>query len=51
VLVGPEGGWSPAELELFKEKALTFLRIGGRTITSERATIAALAVLVALWDR
>ena len=51
VLIGPEGGWSPAELELFKEKAMTFARIGGRTITSERATIAALAVLTAAWER
>jgi 16S rRNA (uracil1498-N3)-methyltransferase len=51
VLVGPEGGWSPAELELFKEKALTFIRIGRRTITAERATIAALAVLMSIWER
>ena len=51
VLTGPEGGWSPAELQLFKERALTFVRIGGRTITAERATIAALAVLMTLWDR
>ncbi|MEX2270119.1 MAG: RsmE family RNA methyltransferase [Vicinamibacterales bacterium] len=51
VLLGPEGGWSPAELQLFKEKALTFVRIGRRTITSERATIAALAVLTAVWER
>ena len=51
VIVGPEGGWSPAELELFKEKAMTFARIGGRTITAERATIAALAVLTAAWER
>ena len=51
VIVGPEGGWSPAELEFFKEKGLTFARIGGRTITSERAMIAALAVLTAAWDK
>ena len=51
VVIGPEGGWAPAELELFKEKAMTFVRIGGRTITSERATIAALAVLTAVWER
>ncbi len=51
VMVGPEGGWSPPELDLFKEKALTFARIGGRTITAERATIAALAVLTAAWER
>ena len=51
VLTGPEGGWSPAELQLFKEQALTFVRIGRRTITSERATLAALAVLTAMWDR
>ena len=51
VLTGPEGGWSPAELQLFKEQAVTFVRIGRRTITAERATLAALAVLMAAWDR
>jgi 16S rRNA (uracil1498-N3)-methyltransferase len=51
VLTGPEGGWSPAELQLFKERALTFVRIGQRTITAERATIAALAVLMSVWER
>ncbi len=51
VIVGPEGGWSPAELQLFKEQGVTFVRVGQRTITAERATIAALAVLMAAWDR
>lgn len=51
VLTGPEGGWSPAELQLFKERALTFIRVGARTITAERATIAALAVLMSVWER
>lgn len=51
LLTGPEGGWSPGELELFKEQAVTFVRIGQRTITAERATLAALAVLIAAWDR
>lgn len=51
VVIGPEGGWSPAEIEMFKERAVTFARIGGRTITAERATIAALAVLTAVWER
>lgn len=51
VVIGPEGGWAPAELQLFKDRAMTFVRIGGRTITSERATIAALAVLTAVWER
>jgi 16S rRNA (uracil1498-N3)-methyltransferase len=51
IVIGPEGGWSPAELEMFKERAVTFARIGGRTITAERATIAALAVLTAAWER
>jgi 16S rRNA (uracil1498-N3)-methyltransferase len=50
-LMGPEGGWSPAELQLFKERALTFVRIGRRTITAERATVAALAVLMSVWER
>lgn len=51
VVIGPEGGWAPAEIEMFKERAVTFARIGGRTITAERATIAALAVLTAAWER
>ena len=51
VLIGPEGGWAPAEIEMFKEHGVTFARIGGRTITAERATIAALAVLTAAWER
>ena len=51
VLTGPEGGWSPAELQLFKEKAVTCVRIGARTITAERAPLAALAVLMAVWER
>jgi len=51
VLLGPEGGWSPAEIELLKERAVTFVRIGRRTITAERATIAALAVLMAVWEK
>lgn len=51
VLIGPEGGWSPAELEMFKERATACVRLGGRTITAERATLAALAVLAALWER
>lgn len=50
LLTGPEGGWSPAELQLFKEGALTCLRIGRRTITAERAPLAALAVLMSAWE-
>lgn len=51
VLIGPEGGWSPPELQMLEERAVVFARIGGRTITAERATIAALAVLIAAWER
>lgn len=50
VLTGPEGGWSPAEIQLFKERGMTFVRIGRRTITAERATIAALALLMSVWE-
>ncbi|MDQ3069841.1 MAG: 16S rRNA (uracil(1498)-N(3))-methyltransferase [Acidobacteriota bacterium] len=51
LLLGPEGGWSPDELQLFMEKAVTFVRVGRRTITAERATLAALAVMLSVWDR
>ena len=47
VLVGPEGGWDPAELGL----ALPRIRLGSRVLRTETAAVVAGALLCALRDR
>jgi 16S rRNA (uracil1498-N3)-methyltransferase len=49
VLVGPAGGWTPHESTLIREASVTPVRCGPRTLRSETAAIAALALLQALW--
>lgn len=46
VLVGPEGGFSPAEFELLAEhEAAAFASLGSNTLRAETAALAALAVI------
>lgn len=49
VLVGPEGGWSPAELQLAERAACSPLSLGPRVLRTETAGLAALAALQTLW--
>ena len=49
VLVGPEGGWSPAELGLAMRAGCDPLALGPRVFRSETAGLAALAALQTLW--
>ncbi len=49
VLVGPEGGWSPAELGLAMRAGCEPLALGPRVFRSETAGLAALAALQTLW--
>ena len=44
LLVGPEGGWSPAELELISQKGFTGIRMGPRVMRAETAAVAALSL-------
>ncbi|HUN92464.1 MAG TPA: 16S rRNA (uracil(1498)-N(3))-methyltransferase [Burkholderiaceae bacterium] len=48
LLVGPEGGWSPAELAAARAAGLKAVTLGPRTLRTETAGIAALAALQAL---
>jgi len=46
VFVGPEGGWSPEELELFKESSLPILSLGPQILRTETAVVAVLSKIV-----
>lgn len=43
-VIGPEGGWSPAELEFFDNKKFTKVSLGTQTLRAETAAIAVLAL-------
>ena len=49
VLIGPEGGWSPAELSLADRAACEPLALGPRVLRTETAGLAALAAIHTLW--
>lgn len=46
VLVGPEGGWSDAEKQLFKDKDIKHLNLHNFTLRAETATVAAATKLL-----
>jgi 16S rRNA (uracil1498-N3)-methyltransferase len=49
LLIGAEGGLAPAELEAAQASGFEPVRLGPRTLRTETAPVAALAVLQALW--
>ena len=49
VLVGPEGGWSEAELAAARAAGCMPIRLGPRVLRTETAGLAVLAALQALW--
>ena len=49
VLVGPEGGWAPAEVEALVAAGATLFSLGGRTLRADAAPLVALAVVLAEW--
>jgi 16S rRNA (uracil1498-N3)-methyltransferase len=50
LLVGPEGGWTAGELKAVLEKGFEAVSLGPRTLRSETAALAALAVLSQFWN-
>jgi len=49
ILIGPEGGWSPAELQLAARAGCEPLALGPRVLRTETAGLAALAAIQTLW--
>ncbi len=49
LVVGPEGGLSPAECEDLSRQGLTGIRLGARVLRTETAGVAALAAIQTLW--
>lgn len=49
LLIGPEGGLSPAEINQAQAAGFTGIRLGPRVLRTETAGVAALAALQALW--
>jgi 16S rRNA (uracil1498-N3)-methyltransferase len=48
--VGPEGGWTPAEIQGFEAHGFHSWSLGARTLRAETATLAALSVLLYEWE-
>lgn len=45
IFVGPEGGWSPPERELFRFQQASFASLGNRILRAETAPLAILSIL------
>lgn len=51
IVVGPEGGWEPAECAAARAGGLRLVSLGGRTLRADAVPVAALSVLQFLWDQ
>jgi 16S rRNA (uracil1498-N3)-methyltransferase len=49
VLVGPEGGWAPAEIDALAAAGAILISLGGRTLRADAAPLVALAVILTEW--
>jgi len=46
VFIGPEGGWSPAELEMFHKEGIAVRCLGPQVLRAETAVVASLSLVV-----
>ncbi len=44
--IGPEGGWTPEELEMFEQKGMKVRSLGSQILRAETAVVAALSQIV-----
>jgi len=49
VFVGPEGGWTPAEIAMAQEAGCRLVTLGKRTLRADATPLIALGVLQYLW--
>ncbi len=49
VLIGPEGGWDPQEIQDAAQAGVTLLSFGGRVLRADAAAAAVIAVLRYVW--
>jgi 16S rRNA (uracil1498-N3)-methyltransferase len=50
LFVGPEGGWTPAELDLLRGKGVREVSLGQRILRTETAGLTALAMILAAYE-
>lgn len=50
LIIGPEGGWAPAEVEVLYAASASFLQLGGRTLRADAAPLVALSVVLSAWQ-
>lgn len=50
ILVGPEGGWEPAERAAARGRGVRLVSLGARTLRGDAVAIVALGILQFLWD-
>jgi 16S rRNA (uracil1498-N3)-methyltransferase len=51
ILIGPEGGWAPDEIDRAAASGVVLATLGARTLRAERAALVALSVVQFLWER
>jgi 16S rRNA (uracil1498-N3)-methyltransferase len=51
LLIGPEGGFTPDEIELAIKAGFQAVSLGKRILRTETAGIAAISTIHAIWDR
>ena len=49
LLVGPEGGWTEAEVAAARERGARLVTLGHRTLRADAVPVAAISVLQFLW--
>jgi len=48
--IGPEGGWSPGELQNFRDRGIPMVRLGARRLRTETAAVAVTSQLSLLYE-